>query len=206
LEIDFQQKMTVKADDELQNYLVNYDKYSPAAIRAAFEELKNRGKVFTENELDLIEANISSRQQFIDEREKSLTGLSAKNIVDDAEAPLYYSQNAIYMFSAAFSVLAGAVLLSINLKNTGNKRVVRQAIFVSVVYLTIILSVLSFLPRNTGLTIAVNGFGAWILNKMYWERYIGKDTKYRAKPIWKPLIICCIIMIPIILATISTHQ
>jgi hypothetical protein len=35
--------------------------------------------------------------------------------------------------------------------------------------------------------------GAFVLNKYFWTKYIGEETKYRAKAIWTPLIIGLVI-------------
>jgi hypothetical protein len=61
---------------------------------------------------------------------------------------------------------------------------------------------LSFIPRSTGLTFGVNGIGGWIMTQFFWNKYIGEETKYRTKPIWKPLIISLVITIPFLLTII----
>lgn len=122
-----------------------------------------------------------------------------KNLVTDDEAPLFYTPAAIWGFSVFFTVIFGAVLLSSNLSDKKSKWTV---IGFGLLYTILAVSLLNVLPRNTFLTIIVNGFGALILTAVFWNRYIGKGTKFRAKPIWKPLIISLAITIPFLVAII----
>jgi hypothetical protein len=62
---------------------------------------------------------------------------------------------------------------------------------------------MNLLPQpNSGLTIGLNAGGALILTKLFWDKYVGKETKFRTKPIWKPLVISILITIPFVLALI----
>lgn len=122
-----------------------------------------------------------------------------KNIVADNEAPLYYTPAAIWGFSVFFTVIFGAVLLSSNLTDKKSKWTV---IGIGLLYTVLAVAVLNVLPRNTLLTTVVNGCGAFMLTSLYWNKYIGKGTKFRAKPIWKPLIISIAITIPFLFAII----
>ncbi len=118
----------------------------------------------------------------------------------DENAPLYYSERAIYMFSVFFSVIFGAVLLAINFRNTDEKKGVWEVITFGLVYTGLWL--LSVMPRNTGITLAFSMGVALLINHFFWKKYIGKYTKYRTKPIWEPRIIGLIIFIPLLLAAI----
>lgn len=72
-----------------------------------------------------------------------------------------------------------------------------------VLYTGLAIVILSAIPRtNAGLTIGLNAAGAWIMNQSFWNKHIGAETKYRAKPIWVPLIVSMLIMVPFILALI----
>lgn len=121
------------------------------------------------------------------------------NIVTDPEAPQFYSQNAIWAFSIFFTVVFGAVLLASNLND---KKAKWTVLGFGIAYTAISLIVLNLIPMNTGLTIGVNIGGAIILTQLFWGKFIGKETKFRIKPIWKPLIISLLIMVPFIAAII----
>ena len=57
----FQEIMHQKSEEGLMDYLNNFQRYVPDAISAAVEELKSRGKNFTEAELEAIRAKIDKR-------------------------------------------------------------------------------------------------------------------------------------------------
>ncbi len=71
------------------------------------------------------------------------------------------------------------------------------------VYTGVLIVFMSLIPEpNTGLSIGLNGAGAFIMTMVFWNKYIGKETKFRVKPIWKPLVISILITIPFLLAII----
>lgn len=53
----FKELMSKKSEKELMDYLINFNKYTPDAITAAVDELKGRGRIFTEQELIEIKKN-----------------------------------------------------------------------------------------------------------------------------------------------------
>jgi len=116
------------------------------------------------------------------------------NAVDDPQAPAYYSQRSIMIFSVVFSVIFGAALLIFNLKENKPKWLV--ALY-AILYTVFMLSVLSNFERNTGITLAANALGAYFLITVFWNKYVGRATLYRKKSITKPLIISIIITVPL---------
>ena len=125
------------------------------------------------------------------------TNYWTKNIVTDPNAPQYYSLRAIWGFSVFFTVIFGAVLLAANLTD---KKAKWTVIGFGILYTTLAIVILNMVPlTNTGLTFGINAIGALILTQVFWKKHLG-ETKFRTKPIWKPLIISIIIMIPFLLA------
>jgi drug/metabolite transporter superfamily protein YnfA len=123
-----------------------------------------------------------------------------KNVVTDQDAPQLYSPRAIWGFSVFFTVIFGAVLLAINLTDRKSKLIV---IGFGALYTTIAILILNLLPKaNTGITIGLNMGGALLLTSLFWDKYVGAETKFRTKQIWKPLIISILIAIPFLLAII----
>jgi hypothetical protein len=123
-----------------------------------------------------------------------------KNIVKDPDAPELYSPRAIWGFSIFFTVIFGAVLLFVNLKNKKAKWVV---IGFGLLYTSLVIIIMNFIPQpNAGLSVGLNGGGGLLLTNLFWDKYVGRETKFRAKPIWKPLIISILITIPFALAFI----
>ena len=196
----FRELMTKKSDDGLMEYLTNFNKYTPDAITAAVDELKRRGKTFTEHELADIKGKIEARIK-ADKEEDSLWGNDSwkSNIVTDINAPLLYSKGAIRVFCIVFTTVFGAVLLSSNIIETKQKWTV---IGFGVIYTGLTIVLANIIPSNTFWVLLLNTAGGLGLTTTFWDMYVGKETKYRAKPIWKPLIISVIIMIPFILALI----
>ncbi len=195
--------MTNKSDEGLQDYIHNWAKYTPEAVEAAIAEMQKRGRVFQDEELANFRKGFQAKQLEAQKQQNEILGNQwKKNVVIDENAPAYYSERAIYIFSVLFIVIFGAALLSINCRNTNTKKGVWEVLAFGVVYTALQLWILSMIPRNTGLTLVFSIGGALLLNHFFWKKYIGSDTKYRTKPIWKPLIIGVVIFTPLLLAAI----
>lgn len=195
--------MRGKPDEGLNDYINNFGKYTPEAIAAATQELKKRGREFSNQELEDIDLKIQARAT----AEYEEATLWAKDIVDnniviDPKAPLLYSKGAIRAFSFVFTVLFGAFLLSDNIIGKKKKLMV---IGFGIAYTTMSIILLNIIPSNNFWVLLLNGAGGLGLTTTFWDKYVGKDVKYRSKPIWLPLIISIIISIPILLITIYSR-
>jgi hypothetical protein len=186
-----------RTDFELKNIVVNSPMYQGALINAAKIELAKRGIELTDQEKALLEenrvkkirANISGK-----ESDKSWGLFSSPdwkiNITTDPDAPKLYSRLAVWIFSISFSVICGGILLSINLKKTGNKKAILQVMAFSIVYTALLIIALNQLEkRSTVLTLGFNAIGGFVLSNLFWGKYIGKDLKYRTRASWLALII-----------------
>ncbi len=192
MEIDFVKLMVSKSDEGLQECIDDRKKYNPDAVYAAIDQLKLRGRIFTDEELNIIKSDIEKQQEISKQRVAEANETSTKwdkNVVVDLNESELFSQKAIYGFTIFFGVFFGSILLSYNLKKADKKNYIFIVILFSILFTTIQLWVLSYIPRNTGLTMITSVAGAFILNKYFWTKYIGEETKYRAKAIWIPLII-----------------
>jgi hypothetical protein len=192
------ERMTGMSEAELAIYLDNYSKYTPEAIKLAAEELKRRGRNFSDEELKEIDIKIEKKTKA--ENEAMWTGeWSDANIVTDLNAPLLYSKKAIRVFCLFFSTMFGAVLLSSNINDNKRKWIM---IGFGVIYTAFSIVVLSWIPSPIYPGLLLNIGGGFGLTTTFWDNFVGKETKYRSKPIWKPLVISIVIYIPIILAII----
>ncbi|NBW35654.1 MAG: hypothetical protein EBR30_11690 [Cytophagia bacterium] len=193
--------MKGKTNEGLMDYIDNFHKYSPEAIQSAVDELKRRGKHFSEQELTEINLKISKSAKAEDEEDTLFAPNKAweQNVITDPNAPLFYSKAAISAFSLFFSTVFGAVLLSYNINDTKRKWIV---ISFGVVYTTVSIILLNLIPQNIFYLLLLNTAGGLALTSTFWDKFIGKETQYRAKPIWKPLIISIIIGILFLLAII----
>jgi hypothetical protein len=192
METDLVKLMISKSDEELREYVDQSDKYSAEIVVAAMDELGKRGRGLSEEEVNTV--NEGLKKQRIVESQCAAESASFflkfdKNAVDEPEAPEFFSQKAIYIFTIFFGVLFGSILMSINAANTPAKKGSVLIALFGVGYTIAQLWILSFLPRNSGLTIITSIVGAIIMNNYFWNRYIGKETKYRKKAIWVPLVI-----------------
>ena len=158
MEIDFQKIMANKSDESLKEYIANRANYAPEAVEAAIAELQTRGKFFSEEEL------IGFRQEFQLKREAALKSMEQKrswgkdwkkNVVTDEDAPEYYSEKAIYMFSVLFSMIFGAVLSAINFAKSDDKKGVMEVLGFGVGYTSLEIWILTQIPSNSGLALVL---------------------------------------------------
>ncbi len=189
-----------KSEYELMDYMNNSDKYSSEAIKEAVDELRKRGKNFTDEESIDIKSKIEKQVENENEEGAWNTKSWKRNIVTDLNAPLLYSKGAVGFFSLIFSPIFGAVLLSSNIQGKNKKWVVTGY---GIAWTGIVIVFANIVPmKNQNLVLLFNLGGSLGLTTTFWDKCVGKEIKYRAKPIWKPLIISIIIIIPIILAMI----
>lgn len=185
--------LSAKTNEQLKYYIQNVDKHTEEAVRVALAELQARNVDLPEDIAAQIEANIEAKQG----AGHDSTNNWRKNIVEDVDAPEYYSQTAIYVFSILFSVLFGSVMMAINLKRAEKKWgwaiLYGFGFTVAFAYLTQFIS-----GPSISLSFIGNAVGVTIMSQLFWNSQIGKETRYRAKPIWIPLIIGIFLMIPII--------
>lgn len=190
-----------KSDEGLMDYLSNFNKYTPESITAARDELRRRGKQFSGDELREIDLKIQERTTVeADEAGFFGTDSGSRYVVTDSNAPVLYSKGAIMAFSVVFSTIFGAVLLSSNLSDKKRRMVV---IGFGIVYTAATIVIQNLLPPERSLYILLmNAGGGLGLTSTFWDKYVGKETIYRAKPIWKALVISILVSTPFVLAII----
>lgn len=192
--------LSVKTDDQLKYYLNNVDKHTAEGVRAALAELKSRNVELPEDIDERIEDKIKQKENSTYDRVSSWK----KNIVNDIDAPEYYSQTAIYVFSILFSVLFGSFMMAINLKNSQKEW--GWPILFGFLFTIGFIFLGQFLPSSpTGISLIVNALGVTIMYQLFWNKHIGKETKYRAKPIWIPLVIAIAVTVPIIYLVVKSY-
>jgi len=191
METDFVKLMTTKSDDGLEEYINNRQKYTSVAIYAAVDELKKRGRIFTDEEFDKIATDVKQQEKIRMQRiaDSEAKRKWDKNLVEDSDAIELYSQKAISGFSIAFGLMFSSILMALNLNRTPSKRAIPLVIVFGIVFTVVQFYLLSLIPRNSGLTLATNFGGALILNSVFWKKFIGDETPYRKRKIWVPLII-----------------
>jgi len=204
MENDFTTLMAGKSEESLRQYVTSASKYQQEAVDAAIEELKLRGLSISEEEQQILHSEIAERN-----RKNSLEHLSwsSENIVADEDAPLFYSQKAIWIFSTLFSALAGTILLLSNIKRSKDKKGYALILIFGISYT--VLSIFCAMLFNT-LTkpsifpaFLLGGLGALILNNFFWKKYLS-DIKYRKRSVLVPTLVCVGICIFFILLQFMT--
>ena len=199
------------SDQELKERIENRPKYLPETIEASVTELQNRGVVFSDEELKVINEDLAAQ------RENALApniGYGVFNnkykhsIVDDTDAPYFYSKRAIYVFTILFSVVFGSVMLAINCQKIKNKAGLIWSIVFGITFMTAQVLITQAL-NSSSYSAPAYLFGlaaAAIIEAVLWPRFIGNATFYRARPIWVPLIIGVLVSALIIWAIVAGGQ
>jgi len=187
------QKLSEKTDNQLLYYINHVDKHTEEAVKLAFDILQERNVVLPPDTSERIKIEVITQKE---KKRQEILGPWGRNVVKDSDAPEYYSQSAIYIFSILFSVLFGSFLLAANCNAIGKKG--WQVILSGFLYTAVTIGVLNSININLGLSgsYLINTVGVLIMYELFWKGNIGTETKYKAKPIWKPLIIAAILFIP----------
>ena len=194
MEMNFQRMMVKKSDIELEDYLTNILAYSREIVEAAVTEMKKRSRIFTEDELSTIEAKINERENTIGKNTITVRYSLEKYIVEDESALALYSRKTIDWITIFFGIIVGTILMVINLKNTEKKKGIITVLIFGIVYLFFEIYILSLIPESpyslvNFACISFNGFGAYILHSLIWNKFIGKEYKYRKRPNWFPIVL-----------------
>jgi hypothetical protein len=194
------------SDEELKKRVENRQKYLPETTEASIAELQQRGHVFSEEELSIIEQDIKAQR---DNAAIGSRGSSALfnnqykyNLVEDPDAPLLYSKRALYLFTVFCGALFGSIMLAINLSKIGSQKGAFWAVLFGIVFTTIQVIGLSYINAGSSMTIIFGIAAAYCIDYLLWPHLIGNSTFYRAKPIWIPLIIAVVLGSFILWATI----
>jgi hypothetical protein len=108
---DYAAKMALKPDAALREYVVGHAQYREAAVLAALDELRRRGQPAPEDATLRPTLEVAVQQQ-VDETKAAR---EANPDATEEDLPVLYSPASIVVISAVVSVIAGAVLLAINM-------------------------------------------------------------------------------------------
>jgi lipopolysaccharide export LptBFGC system permease protein LptF len=185
-----------RSNEDLQERVDNREKYLPETVEASVEELKFRGVEFSAEELTVIAEDMQARRSLAEIKPDSygmFGNRDKNNLIEDPDAPLIFSRRAIYGFSVFFSVFFGAVMLAMNVNKTSGKKNAIWVVLFGLAYTVAMVLLLQNFKTSTGLTIIPSILGAYLIEALFWNRYIGNSTLYRKRPIWTPLVIGIVI-------------
>ncbi|MGY3088574.1 hypothetical protein ACVWYF_001607 [Hymenobacter sp. UYAg731] len=196
---DYAAKMLLKTDAALREYVTGHVQYREAAVLAALDELRRRDQPAPEEAAlrPALEAGAAT-QRTLDEaaeadRRRELPAETLAAPEPDEAAPTLYSPVTIVLFSIPFTLLAGGVLLGLNLWRLGRKRALLALVFFVGAYLLAGVLALSWALPRFGLSPwygplfnlpAILAYVLW-----FWPRYVGQPV-YRNRSWLPPLLVC----------------
>lgn len=197
---DYAAKMLLKNDAALREYVTGHGQYREAAVLAALDELRRRGQPAPEEAAlrPSLEAGAAA-QRPLDEaaaeaaQDRTRPAEMPTAIEADENTPALYSPVTIVLFSIPFTLLAGGVLLGLNLWRLGRKRALLGLVAFIVAYLLAGALALSWALPRYGLSPwygplfnlpAILAYVLW-----FWPRYVGQPV-YRNRSWLPPLLLC----------------
>ncbi|GGG44468.1 hypothetical protein [Hymenobacter glacieicola] len=207
---DYAAKMSRKTDAELRDYVDNRYQYREEAVLAALDELARRGTpepraAALAEELRISQQDTNRREAAARELvvEQEQTRRIARGQVDpelaEATGPALYSPGTITIFSVLFSMLAGGLLLVLNLRTLRRTGPALLVVAFMIAYMVGGGYLLFWLKQLYG--DQYNWLGSFfnlpavlLYNLFFWPRYIGPQP-YRSRSWLGPLLVCGLIML-----------
>jgi hypothetical protein len=193
---DWNGYMSHISEADLLDYVSNYTGYETVAVEAAIRELANRGKPLQSAKIIAIRTHLSDLDREAREKEDErnyteslLSGELDNKATLDPSAPLFYSQQAIFLFSLLFSPLFGAFMLCANIERTPARKGFFVAAAFGILYPvgeSLLLRELG--TRNLMLVTILNAIGAWMINGVLWPQFIGVSKVYQKRSPVYPVI------------------
>jgi hypothetical protein len=115
-----------------------------------------------------------------------------------------YSGRAIRAFSMLFTAIVGGVMTARNLKDIGQPKAARKALWGSIVYAVAMIWLQTYLHITSGGPVFpfVVGYAGAMGLEAYSKQFTEKQAEFPAKSIWKPLLICLVITSPLLVFVI----
>jgi hypothetical protein len=192
MSMDFEKLMVKKNDNELEDYLINVKAYNREIVEAAITELKKRGRVFTLNELSTLENKMQERENTIGKDTITVRDPLERNIVEDESALALYSRKTIDWSTLIFGIVVGTILMVLNFQSVKKIKGILVVLIFGIFYFMFQMIIMSIIPEmdyslTSVIRLLLNGFGAFIMHTLIWNKFIGKDFKYRKKSVWIPI-------------------
>lgn len=181
-----------KTDEELRESIDNRENYLPETVLNAVAELQRRGHEFSNEELQVISEDMQARMEIVSGTTPAF-GIINDNykdaLVEDPDAYEFYSRRVIKVFTFFFSAFFGAILMAINIGKTKDYNGV-VLVLVFGMGISVVEQVLAgAIGLGAGATIFFAFINASLIDALFWNKYIGNTTLYKARAYVVPLII-----------------
>lgn len=187
---DYAAKMTRKTDAELFQYVSTPAEYREEAVLAALQELEQRGQAVPNAEALRAQLEVVVQAQVAHQEAEAQAAAEEEAA---AIGPTLYSPGTITLFSVLFNMLAGGVLLGINLRQLHRTAALVRLVLFIVGYMIGGAFLLSLIMKYYGLNpwiIAFFDFPAIILyNWWFWPRYV-RTNVFQSRNWLVPFVIC----------------
>ena len=189
MENEFSERMSNLSDKELLDILNNKNDYQKVAFDTAVNELNKRG--FSEKVNPILK-----------EYEKA-EEIEKLKLEEQQSLPELYSLKSIVIFSAFFTAICGAFMLSYNFKKLGNSEKSKSALIFGFVYAIAFIILVGLTDiQLLKLVIQLGALAGGFVLVYHFEKFYPENLEGRNKPIWKVLLYA--IVISIILIAIPT--
>jgi len=196
---DYAAKMALKSEAALREYVAGHTQYREGAVLAALDELQRRDLPAPEDAAlrPALEAAVREQQAAQAKLEKPAAALSENEVPED-EQPVLYTPGVIVLFSVLFNtILAGAVLLALNLRRVNRgKAIWGLAVFV-IGYLVLESLIVNAMVQRGNLNpllLPLLNLPAILLYVLwFWPRYVG-TYQFQPRGWLMPLLVCLVIM------------
>jgi len=182
-----------RSNYELNKLIANRDNQVKEKVLATLWELEKRGALDEEGKRLLSKYSFSNSNNF---NAGSFTSplptgpFMDPNIVNDPSLPKLFSRYSVRFFAILFSTFFGGILISINLYRLKKKDQILPVVLFSFffAYLTVFVSG-KYPDKITMITFIMNVIGSLLLEELFWNRMIGKDTKFQRQSVLPALLI-----------------
>lgn len=180
---EYAAKMQAKSEAELRQYVSSYGQYRDDAVLAALAELRRRGLPAPEEAAlrPALEAAVARQQA-----EAAAVAAARPATADPATAddPELYSPGTIVLFSVLFSMLAGGILLGINLRRLHRNSALLALIAFVLAYAAAGVYAMNWAAvrfgQNLLLPVLFNVLALVAYLTWFWPRYVG-PRPYRSR-------------------------
>lgn len=198
---DYAAKMALKPDAALREYVTGHAQYREDAVLAALDELHRRGQPAPEDASlrPGLEAVVQTQRAETEAAARASEASRAESqALPEDEQPVLYTPGVIVLFSVLFNtIIAGAVLLAINLRRLKQTKAIWGLVAFVLAYLVAEAVAVNVLMQHYTLTpwfISLLNLPAILVYILwFWPRYVGPQP-FQPRGWLLPLLVCFVIV------------